>query len=174
MSGKSINDILSRHDADDFHSRLDDISTVIVLNSPPADLDRACAELSQLFCGLVRSDWHTAGEVFAVCHAEFWASLPMQKQRDIVVDALRVSHAGTYEPMVMTVADLSVDHLASCPEIAEHWLRLCRESTTWADYCSYAIRVESGQVARKWLEDHWDKSSADELMALLKRFGWAS
>ncbi|MGH7244690.1 MAG: hypothetical protein ACREJD_14855 [Phycisphaerales bacterium] len=174
MSKTAIDDILRLRDTDGLDSKLDDIASAILLESKPAALDRACLELSSLFCALVRSDWRTGGEMFAVLHCGFWASLPIQRQEDIAVDALRASHPSTLEPLIMTVADLSVDHLDACPEIAAQWLRLRRESDTWADYCSYAVRVPSGSVARKWLEDNWVEPSVDELIRLLKWYGWAS
>lgn len=152
MSKKSIGEKLSQYDEDSFYSRLDDICSIVVTDSAPAELNLASKELSRMFCGLVRSDWRAAAELFAVRHCEFWASLPTENQKGIVVEALRESRTDTLEPLIMTVADRSVDHMAADPEIAKHWLRLCRESDLWADYCSFAVRVPSGRAAREWLE----------------------
>ncbi|MBS0188937.1 MAG: hypothetical protein JSS51_12790 [Planctomycetes bacterium] len=167
MSDKPIDDILSQRDTDALHARLDDISTVIVLDSSPEDLDGACAELSQIFCRLVRSDWHSAATVLAVTHVGLWASLPKHKQRDIVLDTLCASLPNIQNLLTETIVDYSFIHMRSCPEIVIQLLRLCRESPSWADSCFHAIQQSSGSLARKWLEDNWTEPTVDELLRVI-------
>ncbi|MBN8596838.1 MAG: hypothetical protein J0L78_04100 [Planctomycetes bacterium] len=166
MSGKSIDAIVLERDRRGLNRWLDD-----VFPRTEPEIQQTTSELSHLFGRLVQSDWQEGAELFAVLHSQFWRSLPRETQRIVVVEALRQSRPNTLEPLIMTVAERSVDHLHECPEIAMQWLRLCRESSTWSDYCSYAVRVPSGTRARTWLEANWIEPSVDELTALLKKFG---